>query len=184
MEIGTIIASNLNELRTARNLSISQLAKLSGVSKAMLSDMEKGTSNPTINTLWKVANALNVHYTRLTEQKKRGASVVRKAEAVMQTDDEAHYRVYCYYPSTPERNFELFYAELDPGASSTSVGHPPRAKEYIYVLSGVLDLATMDESFTLNAGDAIAFAASQRHTYANLQDELLRFLILNDYPEK
>ena len=48
MELGKIIALNLKELRTERNLTLGQLSKLSGISKAMLSDIEKGGSNPTI----------------------------------------------------------------------------------------------------------------------------------------
>lgn len=51
MELGTVIAINLKELGTERNLTLGQLSKISGVSKAMLSDIEKGDSNPTINTI-------------------------------------------------------------------------------------------------------------------------------------
>lgn len=67
MDLGKIIAFNLNKLRTERSLTLGQLAKLSGISKAILSDIEKGGSNPTINTIWKIANGLNVPYTRLME---------------------------------------------------------------------------------------------------------------------
>ena len=51
MELGKIIAVNLKELRRERNLTLGQLSKMSGISKAMLSDIEKGDSNPTINTI-------------------------------------------------------------------------------------------------------------------------------------
>ena len=54
--------------RAERNLTLGQLSQVSGVSKAMLSDIEKGGSNPTINTIWKIANGLNVPYTRLMEK--------------------------------------------------------------------------------------------------------------------
>ena len=64
MELGKIIAFNLKRLRMERNLSQGQLAKEAGISKAMLSDIEKGGSNPTINTIWKIANGLNVPYTK------------------------------------------------------------------------------------------------------------------------
>ena len=80
MELGKIIAINLNELRTERNLTLGQLSKISGISKAMLSDIEKGNSNPTINTLWKIANGLNVPYTRLMEGIEKEATVIRKSE--------------------------------------------------------------------------------------------------------
>ena len=54
-DLGRIIAMNLKQLRTERSLTLGQLAKESGVSKAILSDMEKGESNPTINTIIKVS---------------------------------------------------------------------------------------------------------------------------------
>ncbi|NJB07060.1 helix-turn-helix transcriptional regulator [Clostridioides difficile] len=58
MSINTVIAKNLNRLRNERNLSLGQLAELSGVSKVMLSQIEKGDSNPTVNTIWKIASGL------------------------------------------------------------------------------------------------------------------------------
>ncbi len=58
MNINSIIAENLKTLRTERNLSLGQLAELSNISKVMLSQIEKGDTNPTINTLWKIANGL------------------------------------------------------------------------------------------------------------------------------
>ena len=79
MELGKIIALNLKELRTERNLTLGQLSKLSGISKAMLSDIEKGGSNPTINTIWKIANGLNVPYTKLMEGIEKEATVIRRA---------------------------------------------------------------------------------------------------------
>jgi transcriptional regulator with XRE-family HTH domain len=58
MEVNTVIAENLKRLRTTRHLSLGKLAELSGVSKVILSQIEKGDSNPTINTLWKIAGYL------------------------------------------------------------------------------------------------------------------------------
>ena len=68
MDINQIIAENLRRLRTERNLSLGQLSTLSEVSKVMLSQIEKGETNPTINTVWKIANGLKVTYTMLLEQ--------------------------------------------------------------------------------------------------------------------
>ena len=65
MEIGKIIAYNLKRLREERNWSLSQLAEMAGVSKVMLSQLEKGASKPTINTVWKITGALHEPYTSL-----------------------------------------------------------------------------------------------------------------------
>ena len=153
MELGSILAFNLNKLRTERNLTLGQLSKISGISKAMLSDMEKGNSNPTINTIWKIANGLNVPYTRLMEGIEDNATLVRKSEAVEQMSESNNYRIYCYYPSTPVRNFELFYVELDANSSNSSNGHSKKAQEYIYVMSGEIVLKTSSDEYTLCVGD-------------------------------
>lgn len=123
MELGKVIAINLRNLRTERNLTLGQLSKISGISKAMLSDIEKGGSNPTINTIWKIANGLNVPYTRLMDGIEKEATVIRRSETTAQKGESEHYRVYCYFKSTPVRNFELFYVELDAQSSNASIGH-------------------------------------------------------------
>lgn len=182
MELGKIIALNLKELRTERNLTLGQLSKISGISKAMLSDIEKGNSNPTINTIWKIANGLNVPYTRLMEGIENNATVVRKTEPAVQTGETEHYRVYCYFKSTPVRNFELFYVELDAGSSNASIGHSKTAQEYIYIIQGELSLHTETGDYTLQEGDSLVFDSSIGHTYRNQQNELLTFMVINYYP--
>ena len=182
MDLGKIIALNLKKLRTERNLTLGQLSKISGISKAMLSDIEKGTSNPTINTIWKIANGLNVPYTKLMENIEEEATVVRKSDPVMQTGETEHYRVYCYFGSSPVRNFELFYVELDPNSSNASIGHSEKAQEYIYITQGELLLHTEIGDYILYEGDSLVFDSSIAHTYKNQQDTLLTFMVINFYP--
>lgn len=182
MELSKIIALNLRALRNERNLTLGQLAKEAGISKAMLSDIEKGGSNPTINTIWKIANGLKVPYTKLIDGVEKETTVVRKAEPVMQTGETQAYRVYCYYKTTPVRNFELFYVELDAASSNRSIGHAERAQEYIYIIRGTLVLHTEGRDYTLQAGDSLVFDSSIEHTYSNEQDTLLAFIVINYYP--
>lgn len=182
MELGKIIAMNLKELRTERNLTLGQLSKISGISKAMLSEIEKGNSNPTINTIWKIANGLNVPYTKLMDGVEKEATVIRKSEPVMQAGETEHYRVYCYFRSTPVRNFELFYVELDAQSSNASIGHSEKAQEYLYIIQGNLTLHTEMGNYELGEGDSLVFDSSIGHTYENKQDTCLTFLVINYYP--
>ena len=79
MDWGKRIGANLKQMRTERNLTLGQLSGLAGISKAMLSEMEKGMGNPTINTIWKIANGLKVPYTRLlegSEPRPRGTATI------------------------------------------------------------------------------------------------------------
>lgn len=183
MEPGKVIAVNLKKLRTERNLTMGQLSRISGISKAMLSDIEKGNSNPTINTIWKIANGLNVPYTRLMENIEKEATVIRKSETAVQTGETDHYRIHCYFTNTPVRNFELFYVELDAHSSNATIGHSEKAQEYIYMIQGELVLCTEMGDHTLQMGDALVFDSTIEHTYVNRQDTMTSFVVVNYYPE-
>lgn len=183
MELGKIIAKNLSDLRNARHLTLGQLSKLSGISKAMLSEIEKGNSNPTINTIWKIAHGLDVPYTKLIDDVEKEAALIRKPQNPMQIGETEAYRLYCYYKSTPFRNFELFYIELDPHSSHMSIGHTDKAQEYVYVIKGELILRTEGADYTLQEGDSLVFDSSLDHTYINRQDTMLTCIVINYYPK-
>ncbi|MFB0920333.1 MAG: XRE family transcriptional regulator [Oscillospiraceae bacterium] len=182
MDINQIISDNLKRLRLERNLSLGQLAELSSVSKVMLCQIEKGDTNPTINTIWKIANGLRVSYTALMEQPEHVAAVVEKSEIVMQNDENGHYRLYCYYATSPQRDFEVFQIELDPGHSHTTIGHSEKSQEYIMVLEGELTFTFNAETFVLHPNDAISFTASAKHTYLSSGKETLKAYLINYYP--
>jgi transcriptional regulator with XRE-family HTH domain len=182
MDINQIIADNLKRLRMERNLSLGQLSELCQISKVMLSQIEKGDTNPTINTLWKIANGLKVPYTSLLDQQNHNTCITRKDETEVMAAEDGHYRIYCYYPNTPNRNFELFQLEMDEGYSYTSLGHSDKSEEYIMVLEGELTLSVNDETYTLFPNDTIHFIASVKHTYCNSGKGLLKAVSLNFYP--
>lgn len=182
MDINLIIDDNLKRLRKQRNLSLGQLSELSDVSKVMLSQIKKGETNPTINTIWKIASGLKVPYTSLLNRQEQETCIVKKSNIISQLSDDRQYRLYCYYSNTPHRNFELFQMELDEGCKYTSVGHPENSEEYIMVLEGELTVEVNGKSFILQADDAITFTASVRHAYENSGTGILKTVIINFYP--
>ena len=161
MQINSIIGENLKKLRLERNLSLRQLSEIADLSTVMLSQIEKGDANPTINTIWKITDALHVPYTSLLEK---------------------HYRIFCYYANSPERNFELFELELDAMSSYTSVGHPAQSQEYIIVIEGELEMKVNDEHHRLKREDSLLFSSSSPHDYCNYTDRLAKAYIINYYP--
>lgn len=181
MDISNILAYNLKKLRSERNLSLGQLSELSGISKVLLSQIERGDTNPTINTIWKIAKGLNISYTKLLEQNREEIVVVHKEDAICQSDDNENYRIFCYYESTPHRNFELFQMELDIGHEYHSIGHSEKSQEYILVNSGELTLIVNDKEYILNKDDTICFDASVEHIYRSTGKQVLKTVIINYY---
>lgn len=165
MDINEIIGTNLKCLREKQNLSLGQLAELSGVSKVMLSQIEKGAGNPTINTIWKIAGGLQVSYSSLLELHEPEVKVIKRSEAPVQ--DDSGYRIFCYYPTTPTRNFELYQIEMSPGCRHEAVGHSEISQEYVMAVEGTLTMEILGREYHLQKDDALVFEASGKHVYCN-----------------
>jgi len=182
LELNLIIAENLKRLRNERNLSLGQLSELCAISKVMLSQIEKGNTNPTINTIWKIAGGLNVPYTSLLEKQEQETVYIKKIDLPVQNSAEENYKLYCYYQNTPRRNFELFQMELKENSSYTSIGHSEKSSEYIMVIKGELELQIEGETFILKEDDSLNFNASAKHIYSNKHNFPVKAIIINFYP--
>jgi transcriptional regulator with XRE-family HTH domain len=182
INLNLIIADNLKRLRQERNLSLGQLAELSGVSKVMLAQIEKGDTNPTINTIWKIANGLKVPYTALIDEREIDAQVIAKKDTAQQISEDQKFRIYCYYSTNQKRNFELFTIELDPESSYTSLGHSEKSFEYILALDGELLLETGNKTYILKPEESICFASATPHTYTNPGTAVVKAVSINFYP--
>ena len=181
MEISAIIGENLKRVRLERNLSLGQLSGLSGVSKMMLSQIEKGAGNPSVNTVWKIADALQIPYTALLERETDGGAVISAAEVPAQILDGRCGELRCYYHHSRERNFELFRMTVLPGGTYVSRGHGARTREYTLVVSGTLTVTLDDGDHILQTGDAVSFRSSRPHSYRNSGSDELQLIIINDY---
>ncbi|SFB06968.1 helix-turn-helix domain-containing protein [Selenomonas ruminantium] len=176
MSINEIIAANLQRLREERNLSFGQLSERSGVSKVMLSQIEKGEGNPTINTIWKVANGLEVDYSQLIAPPAPKVQIVRGAELPLQEDDNGLFQAKCYFPATASRRFDVFMAKIMPDESHFSEGHSPRTQEYVLVHQGSLEAIIDKDRFVLEKGDAVCFDCTRPHRFSNQGEEPVVFL--------
>ena len=94
-----VLGANLRRIRTKRGLSLERLAAESGVSRAMLSQIELGHSTPTINLLWKVATALDVPFSALISARDRtGFAVLRSGDAKVLTSREGKFTSRALFP--------------------------------------------------------------------------------------
>ncbi len=176
MTINEIIAINMSRLREDKNLSFGQLAERSGVSKVMLSQIEKGEGNPTINTIWKVANGLGVDYSQLIVQPEAKVQVIRGNELPSQEDDGGVFQALCYFPASSSRRFDVFVVKLAPGGEHFFDGHSPKTQEYVLVQRGHLEAILDNESYPLETGDAICFDCTKPHKFKNSTKDAVEFL--------
>ncbi|HYD47809.1 MAG TPA: XRE family transcriptional regulator [Terriglobales bacterium] len=163
------VADNLRRLRTQRGLSLDALAKLSGVSKAMLGQIELRQSVPTINVLWKIARALNVPFSTLIHQTQPEPVAILAAErAKILTSRDGHFSSRALFPyDGTTRRVEFYELGLAAGATEAADPHPLGTMENLVVTRGCIEIQVADENYRLDVGDAIQFRADAAHRYRN-----------------
>jgi transcriptional regulator with XRE-family HTH domain len=168
-QIAAIVSRNVKRLRTRRNLSLEALAKLSGVSRGMLSQIELGRSVPTISLLWKVAHALGVPFAALTSDGNAGGTVLLPAEkAKLLTSAGGAFTSRALFPFDSERKVEFYKLTLAPDSEEVADPHAPGTMENLVVASGQVEITAAGVSYILRADDAILFEADVPHRYRNL----------------
>jgi XRE family transcriptional regulator, regulator of sulfur utilization len=159
------IGQRLRLYRQTRQLSLEDLALLTGVSKPMLGQIERGTSNPTVATLWKIANGLHVPFTSFISENP-SLQLRRAEEQHVFYEDNERFEVYSTFAEQGVP-LEMFRVRLHPGCCRISDPHGPGVIETITVYEGSLYITVGDESFSMNRGDALSFQADVPHVYEN-----------------
>jgi XRE family transcriptional regulator, regulator of sulfur utilization len=165
-EIFTHLVSTLKSLRKERGWSLDKTAQETGVSKAMLGQIERGESSPTIATLWKIASGFNVPFSLFiaTEQPSAG-----KPKAVHPRDNKI--QVLTLFSYDKETNCEIFLIELLPGCEHLSSPHKAGVIEHVLVTEGIMEVFLNGSWTTLKKGEGLRFCADQPHGYRNLSEQ-------------
>lgn len=179
-DLSLIVGNNLRRLRTRRGHSLERLAKLSGVSRAMLGQIELGRSVPTINLLWKVARALEVPFAALTGGPNiHETTVLRAADAKMLVSHSGHFRSRALFPFDSQRRVEFYELRLRVGGEEHAEAHSPGTLENLVVTCGRVDISVGKQRYRLDIGDAILFEADVPHSYVNVADiEAVMYLVM------
>ncbi len=157
------ITLKLRDVRAASGLSLSKVAEMTGVSKAMLGQIERGESSPTIATLWKIAKGFQLPLSALI-----GSSVLRDPAnaGVFQTVTfPGSIEVKIVFPFDPALGAETFHVQLAPNQSHESPPHAAGVTEEVFVLSGDLEILRDGEWLPLQTGQGLRFAADLPHGY-------------------
>ena len=167
-DLAPTVGKNLHRLRSDRGLSLERLAQASGVSRAMLGQVELGQSAPTINVLWKIARALDVPFSALiSSSAPRGSRVLRAAQSKKLMSHDGTFVSRALFPFDAPRRVEFYELRFAPRAVELADPHPAGTTENLVVTAGKLEVEAGGERHALEAGDAIFFEADAPHAYRN-----------------
>jgi transcriptional regulator with XRE-family HTH domain len=181
IDLPVIVGKNLRRLRTRRGHSLERLARLSGVSRAMLGQIETGKSVPTIGLLWKVATALGVPFaTLIAAQELQGTVVLPRDRAKVLSSSDGQFTSRALFPFDSERHVEFYELRLAAHHRENAEAHAPGTRENLIVAAGAVEIAVgKDRPHTLTEGDAILFEADVPHSYRNLgSTEAVLYLVM------
>lgn len=167
MDITNTIAHNTKKIRERKKMTLDTAASVTGVSRSMLAQIEKGEVNPTISVLWKIANGYKVSFTSLVEVKGDAVSVIRQADMQPLREDEGRYLNYPVFAFDEQKLFETYRIVIETGGFLAAQPHLKGAVEYITVFAGQAEICVANEQFQLLKGDSIRFDADVPHTYRN-----------------
>lgn len=178
--LATRIGMQLHRLRLAHGLSLQQLARHCGVSRAMLGQIELGRSVPTVAVLLKIAGAFGVSLSTfvLDPEPIRVRLLPAHAARTWHAADQ-RWLQRTLYPPEAGRGLALYEIRLRPTAAGLPQRQNPGTRGCLSVIAGCVELLLEDESHVLGCGDTLEFAADQPHAWRNPgQSEAVLYLAL------
>ena len=161
------VADNLRDRRKDRGLSLDQLAVASGVSRAALSQIETGKSNPSLSVLWKIAVGLEIPFSELLGEAGPSVNLLRRADTQVLRSADGRMESRPASPPGFSRFLEVYELRLSARSTHSAEAHAPGTHELIVVLSGSLRMHVGSDKFELGPGDSLAFPADRPHAYEN-----------------
>ncbi len=164
------VGATLQKMRLARGLTLEDLSRAAGVSKSMLSQIEREKANPTIAVAWRLANALGVSIGELLATETRQPESIRVLEAhelPTLPGDHAGYVLRILGPMELAGEFEWYELTLAPNGILASSPHDPGATEHLTLLQGTMDLEVDGEKKKLKTGATARYQADRSHSIRN-----------------
>ncbi|WP_287878333.1 helix-turn-helix transcriptional regulator [Aquitalea sp.] len=167
-QVSAAVAAQLKQHRKDRKLSLDELSRRSGVSKGMLVEIEKGSANPSIAILCKLAATLGVSVADIVNVAKTPAvHLIRPDEIPVLWHGPAGGSARLLAGSSGPDMVELWHWEMQPGELFASPGHGAGTVELFHVAEGELTLKVGEQELQIPAGSAAVASTAEPHHYAN-----------------
>ena len=178
-----VLCERVTTLRQKHRFTLEQLAAASGVSRSMLSQIERGRANPTLAVTYRIAQAFGISIGELVDDPDASASIERirgdDPGMLFRGDDECSIRTLS--PLHQEKAVEFYEIILQPGARLASGAHYEGTRELFTVASGSAEISAGSDRCTLATGDTAHYRADVDHVIANSGPETLRGYLVVTY---
>lgn len=183
-ELGQVVCQRVRELRKKRGWTLDEMSAACGVSRSMLSEIERGRANPTLVVAYRIARAFGLSLGELVDV----PGATQRIQVIRADDRAYHYRsdrfcrIRTLSPLHLEKSVEFYEVVLRPGGSLKSGAHFEGATELVTVDRGLVRVRSGDDEDTLGAGDSAHYPADLPHALENAGEEDAVFFLVVTYP--
>jgi transcriptional regulator with XRE-family HTH domain len=165
----TAIARALRRERERVGLSLTELARRAGIAKSTLSQLESGSGNPSVETLWALGVALGVPFSRLVDPPTAPVRVVRAGSSPRIQAEHAHFSGTLLAAGMPHARRDVYLIEMEPGSPRKAEAHIPGSVEHLVIAAGRLLAGPEGAAIELGPGDYATFPGDVDHVYEALE---------------
>jgi transcriptional regulator with XRE-family HTH domain len=174
------LGGRVRALRAERGWSLQVLAGASGVSRSMLSQIEREEANPTLAVTLRIAQAFGMTLGDLVQVEDASSSitVIRASDRAYHYRSDKHCRIRTLSPLNLEKDVEFYEVQLQPGGALRSAPHYQGTREFLTVETGQVRVESARDSEVLNPGDSVSYRADVPHAIINAgPKEAVLFLV-------
>jgi transcriptional regulator with XRE-family HTH domain len=162
------IALAIRRERERAGLSLTELARRARVGKSTLSQLESGTGNPSVETLWALGTALGIPFSRLVESPANNVRVIRVGEGPATHAERSNYEATLLASCPPGARRDIYRILVQPGEPRRSAPHPPGTIEHVVLSTGKAIVGPEDQPVQLSPGDYVTYPGDERHIFRAL----------------
>jgi transcriptional regulator with XRE-family HTH domain len=176
-----LIAASLRRERARTGLSLTEVARRAGIAKSTLSQLESGTGNPSLETLWAICVALDAPFSRLLDPPQPHLQVIRADEGPTVSAVQADYQATLLAACPPGVRRDIYRILAEPGYARASEPHGPGVLEHVVISVGRALVGAAGDPVELGPGDYICYQGDVPHVFEALEPQT-RAVLLSEHP--
>ena len=179
--VGQMLCARVKDLRRKRKWTLEEMSAACGVSRSMLSEIERGRANPTLAVAWRIAQAFGMSLGELVEAPSATPriDIIRADDRTYHFRSDRHCRIRTLSPLYLEKSVEYYEIVLRPGGALRSQPHFEGARELLTLRQGCVKVSSGEDIEELNAGDSAHYPADVPHAIENTgPDEAVAYLVV------
>ncbi len=172
------IAASIRRERDRAGWSLTELARRAGIAKSTLSQLESGSGNPSVETLWALGVALGVPFSRLVDLPRPAVRVIRSGEGSASYSERADYAATLLASCPPQARRDIYRIQVQPGQPRLSEPHLPGTMEHVVLSTGRALVGPADQPADLGAGDYISYPGDAPHIFRALEPDTTAVMVM------